>query len=42
LDTPAALARAGAPIDLVLADLAKLELAGYVRRGAGGRITPIL
>jgi DNA processing protein len=42
LDTPAALARAGAPIDLVLADLAKLELAGYVRRGAGGRITPVL
>ncbi len=42
MDTPAALARAGAPIERVLADLAKLELAGYVRRGVGGRITPIL
>lgn len=42
LDTPAALARAGFPLEGLLLDLAKLELAGYVRRGAGGRITPVL
>jgi hypothetical protein len=36
-DTPGALARAGFPADQGLTALASLELAGYVRRGAGGR-----
>jgi DNA processing protein len=36
-DTAAALERAGFPADEGLAALASLELAGYVRRGAGGR-----
>jgi DNA processing protein len=36
-DTPGALARAGFPADQSLTALASLELAGYVRRGAGGR-----
>jgi DNA processing protein len=36
-DTSAALARAGVPADTGLAALAALELAGYVRRGPGGR-----
>jgi DNA processing protein len=36
-DTPGALARAGFAPDHGLTGLAELELAGYVRRGAGGR-----
>jgi DNA processing protein len=36
-DTPHALARAGVPPERGLAALTSLELAGYVRRGAGGR-----
>jgi DNA processing protein len=36
-DSAAALARAGVPAEQGLAALASLELAGYVRRGAGGR-----
>jgi DNA processing protein len=36
-DTPAALARRGILPDRGLATLASLELAGYIRRGAGGR-----
>jgi hypothetical protein len=38
-DTPGALARAGLPPEQGLAALASLELAGYVRRGVGGRFT---
>jgi len=40
-DTPAALARAGFPAEEGLARLATLELAGYVRRGPGGRFTVV-
>ncbi|HEY2770270.1 MAG TPA: DNA-processing protein DprA [Solirubrobacteraceae bacterium] len=36
-DTPAAMARAGVAVECGLAALAALELAGYVRREAGGR-----
>jgi DNA processing protein len=36
-DTAGALGRAGYPGQAALAALASLELAGYVRRGAGGR-----
>jgi DNA processing protein len=36
-DTAAALTRAGVPAEQGLAALASLELAGYVKRGAGGR-----
>jgi DNA processing protein len=38
-DTTAALTRAGFPAEEGLARLATLELAGYVRRGPGGRFT---
>ncbi len=38
-DTTAALSRAGLAAEHGLAALAALELAGYVRRGAGGRFT---
>jgi DNA processing protein len=38
-DTPGALARAGLPAEQGLAALASLELAGYVRREAGGRFS---
>lgn len=38
-DTRGALARAGLPAEQGLAALASLELAGYVRREAGGRFT---
>ncbi len=38
-DTAAALARAGFPAEQGLAALAALELAGYVRRGPGGRFS---
>jgi DNA processing protein len=37
VDTPGAMARAGLAVDRGLAVLASLELAGYVRRQAGGR-----
>jgi DNA processing protein len=39
-DTPAAIARAG-PADAALVELAALELAGWVRRGLGGRYSVI-
>lgn len=42
LDSTAALARSGYAVDDGLAALAALELAGYVRRGPGGRFTVIL
>jgi DNA processing protein len=38
-DTATALRQAGLEVDLGLAALASLELAGYVRRGAGGRFS---
>jgi DNA processing protein len=40
-DTAAALARAGFPVEEGLAALATLELAGYVRRGPGGRFVVV-
>jgi DNA processing protein len=40
-DTTGALARAGFPTEQGLAALASLELAGYVRRGAGGRYSVV-
>ncbi|MBV9801373.1 MAG: DNA-protecting protein DprA [Solirubrobacterales bacterium] len=40
-DTPAALTRAGIAADHGLAALAALELAGYIRRGAGGRFSVV-
>jgi DNA processing protein len=39
-DTTAALAEAGVPPEIALPALAELELAGFVRRGAGGRFVP--
>jgi DNA processing protein len=38
-DTPGALERAGFPAEQGLAALASLELAGYIRRGPGGRFS---
>jgi predicted Rossmann fold nucleotide-binding protein DprA/Smf involved in DNA uptake len=40
-ETAAALARAGFAPDQGLAALAALELAGFVRRGAGGRFSVV-
>jgi DNA processing protein len=40
-DTPGALARAGVAPDECLAALASLELAGYIRRGPGGRFAVV-
>ncbi len=40
-DTPAALTRAGISADRTLAALAALELAGYIRRRAGGRFSVV-
>jgi DNA processing protein len=40
-DNLAALARAGLPSDQALASLSALELAGYIRREAGGRYTVV-
>jgi DNA processing protein len=40
-DTPGALARAGVAPDRGLAALASLELAGYIRRGPGGRFAVV-
>lgn len=42
VDTPGALARGGMPAHRCLQALAALELRGYVRRGPGGRYTPIV
>jgi DNA processing protein len=40
-DTPAALSRAGVAPEQGLAELASLELAGYIRRGPGGRFAVV-
>jgi DNA processing protein len=40
-DTPESLARAGFGLERALAGLAALELAGFVRRGHGGRFLPL-
>jgi hypothetical protein len=40
-DTPEALAIAGLSAGVGLAALSSLELAGYVRRGAGGNYTVV-
>jgi DNA processing protein len=41
-DTVAALARGGFATEQTLAAVASLELGGYLRRGAGGRLVPVL